>query len=301
MRASIRARIIRWVTGRYVKSINAEHADIGAMRRRWALGSKFLLRAFGVRAEATTIAGLHAEWLRPRQPAANKLLLYLHGGAYVLGGCATHRQFVSHLARAGGITALVPEYRLAPEHRFPAAIEDATSVYRELLASGYRAEDILVAGDSAGGGLSVATLLALRDAGEPLPAAAILFSPFLDFSGSGESLHTRAANDPWFKPDSLPVVADYYCGDDDIRNPLISPVFADVTGLPPMLIQVGEDEILLSDSVRLEQKLREAGVAVELEIWPDMWHVFQMFIRKMPESWQAIQRVGDYIRERTKS
>ncbi len=300
--SSLRARIIRWITSRYVKSLNASEAnmhDVARVRRRLDGISRLLKRAFFVSVKATEVAGLKAEWLRPWRAPQEKVLLYLHGGAYLVGSCRTHRQLVSHVARAAGLNALVPEYRLAPEHPFPAAIEDAVRVYRALLADGFRPDDIVVAGDSAGGGLSVAMLLSLRDAGDPMPAAAVLLSPFLDVTASGDSATTRAAIDPWFDAKDMVIVARNYCGaETDPRNPLVSPVFADVAALPPMLIQVGDDEILLSDSTRFAEKLKAAGRDVELEIWPEMWHVFQLFIGKMPESRRAIKRIGQYLRGR---
>ena len=181
---------------------------------------------------------------------------------------------------------------------FPAAVDDAVAIYRTLLGMGMRAEDIIFAGDSAGGGLAIATLLALRDAGDNLPAAAVLLSPFLDVTGSGDSMRTRADKDPWFRAEDLPIAANHYCEPHQQRFPLVSPVFADVEGLPPVFIQVGDDEILLSDSERLADACTAAGVDVELQVWPEMWHVFQMFAAKMPESRQAIAKMGAYIQSR---
>jgi acetyl esterase/lipase len=269
------------------------------MRERLDQISRYLKRAFGVKVEATTINGRYAEWLRPKHAAEGKVLLYLHGGAYLVGSCRTHRQLVSHIARAAGINALVPDYRLAPEHPFPAGIDDAVGVYRALLEAGYSAQDIFIAGDSAGGGLTVATLLSLRHAAMPMPAAVVLLSPFLDVTASGESATTRAEQDPWFDAKDMHIVADNYCGAGvDLRDPLVSPVFANVAGLPPTFIQVGDDEILLSDSTRLAEKMKAADLDVEIEIWPEMWHVFQLFIGKMPESRRAIRRIGAYLKTR---
>jgi len=295
---SRRTKFVRWVTGRYMQKLDIPNVPVERARQHLETFAKlFLVVSKGVSAESAQLAGIDVDWLRPKGARPDKILLYLHGGAYILGSRRTHRQLVSHMAREAGVTAVMPEYRLAPEHPFPAGIDDAVAVYRALLEAGYLPQDIVISGDSAGGGLTMATLLALRHAGDPLPGAAVLLSPFLDVTGSGESVTTRADIDPWFNPEDLPVVARYYCPDEtEWRNPLVSPVFANVAGLPPMLIQVGDHEILLSDSTRLANKLAKAGVDVELEVWPEMWHVFQFFVGKMPESRQAIVKIGDYIR-----
>lgn len=270
------------------------------MRKTWHSAAKVLWTPRKVRVEEAKIHGLTAEWLTPKGAPEDKLLLYLHGGAYVMGNCATHRQLVSYLAKYSGIKALLPEYRLAPEHPFPAAIDDAVGLYRSLLADGYTAGNIVIAGDSAGGGLTMATLLSLRDARDPLPAAACLLSPWLDLTATGESMTTRAKKDPWFQPEDMPIVAAYYCREDQLRNPLVSPVFADLSGLPPLYIQVGEDEILLSDSTRAADKVKAAGGEVEIEIWPGMWHVFQAFLVQVPESKKAVKKIGAYVRKALK-
>jgi len=294
--ASRRARFIRAITRRYFAKIEASRVDVHAMRHRWHRLARLLPSPRRVTRTAADVAGLPAEWLTPRDAADGKLIVYWHGGAYIMGGCATHRRMVGHLARTAGVRSLLPEYRLAPEHPFPAAIEDAVATYRALLADGYRASDIVMGGDSAGGGLTMATLLSLRDAGEPLPAAAFLISPWLDLAGTGESMQTRADRDPWFKPAHLPTVTNYYCEPTETRNPLVSPVYADVRGLPPLYIQVGKDEILLSDSTRIAESVRAAGGQAELEVWPDMWHVFQMFVHQIPEAKQALAKLALRIR-----
>ncbi len=293
---SLRARLVRRVTARYFDGLDVAAVDVRKLRRRWQQLGKLLIPALGVRIRSDRIAGLPAEWLAPRAAPGNTLILYLHGGAYVMGGCITHRQLVSHIARASGTCALLPDYRLAPEHPFPAAVEDVIAVYRWLLANGYAAQDIVLAGDSAGGGLAVALLLSLKAAGDPLPAAACLLSPWLDLAASGDSMSSRADRDPWFRAEDLPHAAGFYCEKKDLINPLVSPVYADVSGLPPIYIQVGADEILFSDAARLSDNIRATGGIVDIEEWPHMWHVFQVFVAVMPESRLAINKLADYIR-----
>jgi len=297
---SLRAKFIHRTTRAYFNTIDAEKADVQAMRKTWHSAAKVLWTARKVTVEQARVNGLNSEWLTPKGSPDDKLLLYLHGGAYVMGNCATHRQLVSYIAKYSGIKALLPEYRLAPEDPFPSAIEDAVGLYRSLLANGYLAENIVIAGDSAGGGLTMATLLSLRDAGDPLPAAACLLSPWLDLAATGESMTTRATKDPWFQPEDMPIVAAHYCNDDELKNPLVSPVYADLSGLPPLYIQVGEDEILLSDSTRAADKVKAAGGDVEIEIWPGMWHVFQAFLHQVPESKKAVKKIGAYVRRSLK-
>jgi acetyl esterase/lipase len=293
--ASIRSRIVRKVTGLYLKSVNSNTADVQRMRRKWHAFAKLLSVARGVRRDATVINGLPAEWLVPAGADNSKVLLYFHGGAYLMGSCATHRQLVSHIAVAAGVKALLPEYRLAPEHRFPAAVDDAVGIYQALLSDGFLPHNIAVAGDSAGGGLTMAMLITLRDRALPLPAFAALLSPWLDMTGTGESMRTRAQHDPWFRPTDLGIVTGYYCEPEQLRDPRVSPVYADLSGLPPLYVQVGEDEILLSDSERAAGKIRATGGEVELEVWPGMWHVFQAFVHQVPEAKKAIQRLGQRI------
>jgi len=227
------------------------------------------------------------------------VILYLHGGGYVLGGCATHRNLAARLALAADARVIVPEYRLAPEHPFPIAVEDAAAVYEALLESGIFPSRLAVAGDSAGGGLAAALLLSLRDSRRPLPALAVLISPWSDLSLSGDSYRTRADLDPIDRVLPLRRMAQCYLGKhSDPKAPLASPIFGDLSGLPPMLVQVGDHEVLLDDATRLAQKARGALVDVELKIWPEMWHGWHLAAPALPEANEAISQAGAYVRAR---
>lgn len=293
--ASIRSFIIRHISQMYMKRSRMDTNPFKA-RRDFDFRMSKLPLARGVDKAVESIDGIECLWLVPHGCADAPIIYYLHGGAYIMGSPKTHKRLVSHIARAAGMRALLPDYRLAPEHRYPAQLEDSLRVWRALLKGGLDASRFAIGGDSAGGNLAVATMLALRDAGEPLPAASILLSPWLDLAGEGESHRTRATFDPWFKPDRMPGVVGHYCDAGDTREPLISPVFADAAGLPPTLIQVGDHEILLSDSTRLADNIKASGGRVDLHIWPDMWHVFQYFIGQMPESGKAVDDIARFLR-----
>jgi acetyl esterase/lipase len=202
---------------------------------------------------------------------------------------------VARIARASKAKALAIDYRMGPEHPFPAAVDDACAVYRWLIAQEYKPGRIVISGDSAGGGLTLATLLALRDSGAPMPAAAVPISPWADLEGTGASIKTRAATDPMVDLAGLQRMASLYAGGQNLKNPLISPIYGDYKGLPPMLIQVGDAEILLDDSTRVAERAKAAGVKVELEAWPEMFHVWHVFAKILPEGQQAIDRIGQYV------
>jgi len=248
--------------------------------------------------ERTWVEGLQADWLTPRFAPEDARLLYLHGGGYIVGSFASHRGLVGNLAAACGLRTLMPEYRLAPENPFPAALEDSLRVYRRLLTDGVAPHRLVLGGESAGGGLTIATLLALRDEGLPLPAAAFVLSPWTDLAATGESMHTRAAQDPWFEPEGVAAAAAYYVGDDSSTNPLISPLYGDLSALPPLLIHVGDYEILRDDSIRLAEKARAAGVDVTLRVWEGMWHVFQSLAARVPEARRSVDEVGAWVQSR---
>jgi acetyl esterase/lipase len=280
----------------YVKRIDVRSIDIPKTRKRLDFFAGIVRKARQVSAHKAPIASVPAQWLRPAGASDEKLLLYWHGGAYMVGSSRSHKPLVSHIASAAGVQAVIPEYRLAPEHRYPAAIDDAVRVYRQLLDDGFLPSNIVVAGDSAGGGLTVAMLLALREAAVPLPRATVLLSPWLDLTSKGESMRTRRDRDPLFNPDDIPLVVTQYCDDVQLREPRVSPVYANAAGLPQTLIQVGDDEVLLSDSERFTANLRKADVPVTLDVWPNMWHVWQMFVGLMPESRLANIKLGHFIR-----
>lgn len=253
--------------------------------------------------EGTTIApvsagGVPAEWIAA-PGAGSAVILYFHGGGYMIGSLASYRGIGSRLSSAAGARVLNVDYRLAPEHRFPAPVEDALASYRYLLKEGVAPGQIVIAGDSAGGGLTLAALIALREAGDPLPAAGVTLSAWTDLTAAGESLVSRAARDPWVVPAGLRAVGKTYLGGADPRHPHASPLFADLAGLPPLLMQVGSEETLFDDTSRFADRARAAGVDVTVEEVPEMIHVFQMFAPIEPAARAAIDRIGAFVRQHT--
>jgi acetyl esterase/lipase len=251
-----------------------------------------------IRWEAVDARGVPAEWVIPDDAEPGRAIVYCHGGGYVMGTVQAHRGLCSHLARAARARVLSVDYRLAPENRFPAAVNDALAAYRFTLAEGYAPESVALGGDSSGGGLVLGTLVALRDDGDPLPGAAICLSPWTDLSLTGESIESRRDQDPMVRASVLELMAQAYLGDADPRTPTASPLFADLTGLPPLLVQVGTAELLLDDARRIAERADAAGVDVTLDIWDDMIHVWQAFADFLPEAREAIARIGAYVDER---
>jgi monoterpene epsilon-lactone hydrolase len=252
-----------------------------------------------VKSEPVSAGGVEAEWITAPGAAADRVVMYLHGGGYVLGSVKTHRDLIGRISRAAQARALALNYRLAPEHPFPAAVDDAVAGYRYLIDNNFNPHRIAIAGDSAGGGLTVAALVAIRDAGLPMPAAGVCMSPWVDLEGRGASMTTRAQADPVVQRDGLVGMAQAYLAGKDLRSPLASPLHAELKGLPPLLIQVGDAEVLLDDSTRLAEQLRAANIQVKLEVWPEMIHVWQLFASFLPEGQQAVDGVGKFIRAHT--
>jgi epsilon-lactone hydrolase len=251
-----------------------------------------------VKVERVNAPAAPAEWLRPPSAAPGRVVLYLHGGGYVIGSPRSHRHLAAAIAGAAGASALLLDYRLAPEHPFPAAVEDATSAYRWLLDQAIAPEHIVIAGDSAGGGLTVATLLALRDARVPLPAGGVCISPWVDLTCSGASYGTKAEADPIVQRSSVEEMARAYLGTTPPRTPLASPLFADLRGLPPLLIHVDSDEVLLDDAVQLAERTKAAGVDTTLEVYDRMIHVWHWFLPMLDEAQTAVEAIGRFVRSR---
>ncbi len=269
------------------------NGSVEEQRARQEKTAKYARLPADIRCQPISAGGVPAEWIE-MSDAERGVMLYLHGGAYALGSINVHREFIARLVRATKMRALPLNYRLAPEHPFPAALEDATTAYRWLLTQGVLPSQIVIAGDSAGGGLALATLVALRDAGEPLPAGVVCISPWTDLALTGASIQSKAKVDPILDADSLEMYVRYYAGEHARTSPLISPLYADLKNLPPLLIQVGEDEILLDDAARCAENARAAGVEVTLEIWDGMFHVFPI-IPFLPETKKALISIADFV------
>jgi epsilon-lactone hydrolase len=247
--------------------------------------------------EEALAGGVRAEWVTAPGADASRAILYLHGGGYVIGSIRTHRGLAARLSRAAKARVLALDYRLAPEYPYPAAVEDSVAAYRWMLARGLSPARIVIAGDSAGGGLTVAALVALKEANIPLPAAGVCLSPWIDMEATGDSMKSRAGDDPIVQKEALLAMAAAYLGGKSPRTPLASPLYADLSGLPPLLIQVGTAETLLDDASRLAERARKAGVRVTYEPWEGMIHIWQLFAPMLDEGQQAIEHIGVFVQE----
>ena len=300
---SLRARALnlglRAVFKRRMRQIHcADYSTVEQSRRRLAATRAWLPRIpRDVAIRSTNQDGIAGEWITAPGIERGRVVLFFHGGAYAVGSVAHYRDFAWRLSAAARAAVFTVEYRLAPEHPFPAALEDATAAWNWLLNRGFEAKNMVIGGDSAGGGLTLAALLALRDSGAVLPAAALCISPWTDLSASGESLSFNAGTDPFIVAEVLPIVARAYLGETDPRNPLVSPLFGDPTNLPPLAIHVGSTEVLLSDSTRFADKAQAAGVDVSLKVWHAMPHIFHLCAFYLPEGRNVIQECGQFIRE----
>jgi acetyl esterase/lipase len=274
----------------------AKQQTLAQSRRTYALFDALVPKPpRSTQTRAIDAGGVKADLIVTPASRSDRHILFLHGGGYTVGSPVTYRHFTWRVAAAAKARLLAIDYRLAPEHPLPAALEDALASYRWLLAGGAASRQIVVAGDSSGGGLALGLLLKLRDDGLPLPAAAVVLSPWTDLALTGTSLVTNADADPMLNASELPALAAAYLGGADPRNSYASPLYGDPAGLPPTLIHVGGDEILHDDAVRMAEKMRVAGCAVELEIWPCMPHVWHLLAPFVPEANAANARIGGFV------
>jgi monoterpene epsilon-lactone hydrolase len=269
---------------------------VAQMRADWdALFGATSVKAF---TESVSANGVAAQWVSVPGARHDKVVLYFHGGGFQVGSLQSHLELMAYISEAAGCRVLGVDYRLAPEYRFPAALNDACSAFEWVLAQGIAPADTALAGDSAGAGLALSALLSLRDAGRPLPAAAVLMSAWTDLTASGQSYESRAALDPIHqRPMILAMARNYLGAEGDARNPLVSPLLADLKDLPPLLLQVGDRETVLSDSTDFADKARAAGVNTTLEVWDHMIHVFQQFPSELTEAREALGSIGNFLKK----
>lgn len=306
MSFAIRQRAEKRALGPMMRALKAIHSaaspesmdpeDLERQRKGQMVLGRLIAPMAGMNWEAFSLDGMRAAWARPnRGHDRRRAILYCHGGGYTSGNLDYSRPLASKLSHVTGFEVLSFEYRLAPEFPYPAAVEDALRAWDYLMYLGYGARDVVVAGDSAGGNLALVLCHRLRAAGRCLPGALTLMSPWTDMTASGRSYQERAQMDPCLTMNYIHAVRKVYAGDRDLTDPMLSPLFGDLSGFPPTLIQVGSHEILLSDSIRLRDRLVSSGVLCRLEVWRDMWHVFQMFpIKKAAD---AMNHVGRFLLE----
>ncbi len=286
LKFQIRKELVDW--NKYESVLNfRDQVETGA--------GKFGKLPEDIRISPVNIDTLYAEWIMPADKGNKKVILYFHGGGYISGTCKSHQAITSKFVKATGIGALLFQYRLAPEEPYPAALNDAISAYRWLLAQGFEPSDIVFVGDSAGGGLCLASLLAIRDQGLPLPAAAVAYSPVTDLKCTGETYRTKAKI--CLSPEGMAqAIARHYSGDEDPAHPYISPLYGDLADLPPLLIFAGEDETLCDDAVRFAEKAEKAGVDVTLRIGEGMFHCYPAMAPLFPEATKALQEISTFVR-----
>ena len=284
-----------------VNRINATYGKwtrdtkIRTMRADW--DSLFSDSKINAKLEDFDVAGIPCRWVNSGNLTSNAIVIYIHGGGFRLGSIDSHLKLMSDIACATGCRVLGFNYRLMPEHMFPAALEDTLTIYRWLLSQGYAPDNIIIAGDSVGGGLAASLTQKTRQLGDvPMPGGLVLLSPWLDMTLSGDSYESRSESDPVHQKNMLKLLAELYSGGcEELHNPLLSPLFGDLTELPPTLIQYGDCEVGLDDGISYAQQARKVGSQVELEIWPEMIHVFQMFADELEQAREAIQKISVFI------
>ncbi|AKL95142.1 esterase/lipase [Clostridium aceticum] len=276
-----------------------KNTSIEKLRRETdEMAAKLLKKNDGITYRQSEFKDFYSEWVELKGTPRDKVLLYFHGGGFVMGNAKSHRNIVGNIVKHLGVNALVFDYRLAPENPAPAAVYDSVVIYKWLLEEGYKAENIAFAGDSAGGGIQFATMIKCKDDGIPLPAVCAAFSPCTDMTLSGESHKSRVKADPCTPKGANQTYLGYYIGDGDPKNPYASPLFGDLHGLPPMIIQVGNDETLRDDSVLFAEKAKKSGVEVKIKVWKGMFHCFPVLAPMFPEATEALNETCSFLREK---
>ena len=265
-------------------------------RKNWEESASADILPEGMVISKAVINNISAEWISANNSGKDNIILYFHGGGFNMGSIITHRKFVSYIVKYTGVPILIIDYPLAPEHPYPAALESCEGIYSYLLEHGFQAENIILGGDSSGGGLAIALALLLKEKEIPLPKGIFALSPWLDLTFSGDTIKTCADRDPLCSEKDLQADANYYIGTQSPDNPLISPIYGDISGFPPLMIQAGSEEILLSDSTRFADKAKENQVNVQLSVWKGMWHFFQGWVGEIPEAIDAIEEINRFTK-----
>ena len=284
--------LLRYQMADFYKDLSIE-----VQRAKMEKYAKVLRLPGDVVCQPATDCPVPAEWISTPEIDQERVILYLHGGAHFLPYVNSHRDIAARLGRGAQMRALLVDYRLAPEHPYPDGLQDITAAYQWLLTAGYRPMDIAICGDSSGGGLALAALLKLRDQDLAFPAAVVCICPWTDLTGSGASMVSNANVDFINRPAHMKTNARYYAGDHDLNNPYISPLFADLTGFPPLLIQAASRDVLLDDATRLAERARSVGVDVTLQVWPGMMHIFQLGAGFVPEARIAVENIAGFLRQ----
>lgn len=296
-KVSLRASVLRRATRFLLKPVLSGTLTPEQQRKRLGFITNLMkfLAPRGTLVSQQTLGGVSTEWVENIHSGVQGYMLYLHGGAYVIGSPQSHRNLVAHLAKRCCVRVAAIDYRLAPEHPFPAAVDDALAAYRGLLDMGVAAQDIVIAGDSAGGGLTLACALAIRESGLPLPSSLVVLSPWTDLTNASESMRSNAETEVMLSLAGTTNYAKQYLQGTDPRTPLASPLFADLKGLPPTLIQVADIEVLYNDATRYAEASKKAGVETVLQVSPKLWHVWQLYAGQMPEADDAIWNISHFV------
>ncbi len=294
---SIQASFVRLLVKYKINRILRDEIPVDEQRKRLDQLSILSFSSPFTRIKEVVIGEIQADWIAHRRAHSDYVILYLHGGGYNVGSATAGRLLAERLSAKSQAIVLAPNYRLAPEHPFPAALDDALACYDWLLARGFSPDKIAFAGDSAGGGLALSTVLKLRDTNRPMPASLVLFSPWTDLTLSGDSIRANGKKDLMLNEPWLAAMAENYAREHPKNNPLLSPLYSDLADLPPAMIQVARQEILFDDSKRIAERYSEAGNQMILDEWDGMWHVWQLFVKYLPEANQAVAQAGQFIRK----